>query len=172
MPDSYPIIQRREALALVAAGMSALATGGCARTEDDVSPVASEETGPAAAEIETDDGDAMQVHYIEIVTDDVDSSCSLYTALHGVKFSDADPSLGGARTAKLSDKSMVGVRAPMHAGEKVVTRIYYLVEDIDASFAQVKESGADILVEPMDIPGHGKCAIYMQGGVEAGLWQV
>lgn len=34
------------------------------------------------------------------------------------------------------------------------------------------ESGAVIAVPPMTIPGHGTCAIYFQGGVQAGLWQI
>jgi hypothetical protein len=32
-------------------------------------------------------------------------------------------------------------------------------------------SGAEIAHPPMEIPGHGKFAIYVQGGVHHGLWQ-
>ena len=56
----------------------------------------------------------MQVHYLEIVTKDVDAVCATYAQLHGVSFSDPDAGLGGARTAALSDGGMLGVRAPMH----------------------------------------------------------
>lgn len=114
----------------------------------------------------------MRVHYLEMVTVDVESACELYSAIHGVKFGDADAGLGGARVAQLSAGGMLGIRAPMHEREKPVTRAYMLVEDIEAAVAAAKKLGAEIAVPPMDIPGHGKCSIYLLGGVEAGLWQL
>ena len=114
----------------------------------------------------------MQVHYLEIVTTDVESACNLYSQLHGVTFADADQHLGGARTARLANGGMLGVRAPMHDGEKSVTRVYVLVEDIEAAVAAVAKTGAEIAVPPMKIAGHGTCAIFFHGGIEAGLWQL
>ena len=113
----------------------------------------------------------MRVHYLEIVTKEVDATCKLYSGVHGVTFGDTDQSLGGARTAELAVGGMLGIRAPMHDGENSVTRAYILVEDIEAAVAAAKDSGAEIAVPPMEIPGHGTCAIYFQGGIEAGLWQ-
>ena len=114
----------------------------------------------------------MQVHYLEVVTKDVDATCELYSGINGVTFGDADQSLGGARTAPMTNGGMMGIRAPMHDGEKSVTRAYMLVEDIEAAVATAAKLGAEIAVPPMKIPGHGTCAIYIQGGIEAGLWQL
>lgn len=114
----------------------------------------------------------MRVHYLEIVTQDVDATCELYSGIHGVTFGDADQGLGGARTAQMADGGMMGIRAPMHDGEKSVTRAYILVDDIEAAVAAAANSGAEIAVPPMKIPGRGTCAIYFQGGIEAGLWQL
>ena len=58
-------------------------------------------------------GTAMHIHYLEIVTKDVDAVCATYERLHGVTFGAADAGLGGARTAPLPDGGMLGVRAPM-----------------------------------------------------------
>lgn len=113
----------------------------------------------------------MRIHYLEIVTPQVEITCETYAGVHGVTFGDADPNLGGARTAAMSDGGMVGIRAPIHDGEKPVTRAYWLVEDIDAAVNAAKSSGAEIAVPPMEIPGHGKCSIYIKGGIEVGLWQ-
>lgn len=120
----------------------------------------------------TRSGEGMRIHYLEIVTKDVDATCELYSGVHGVTFNDADQSLGSAQTAKMTDGGMMGIRAPMHDGEKSVTRAYMLVEDIEAAVAAAAKSGAEIAVPPMKIPGHGTCAIYFQGGIEAGLWQL
>lgn len=114
----------------------------------------------------------MNVHYLEIVTDDVDAVCASYVAAHGVAFSDPDGSLGGARTAELAGGGSVGVRAPLRESEAPVVRPYALVEDIEAAVAEVAEAGGSIALPPMEIPGRGTIAIYVVGGNECGLWQV
>lgn len=114
----------------------------------------------------------MHIQYLEIVTTDVDAACTLYAKMHGVTFHDADPNLGNARTARLANGGTLGIRAPMHDGERPVARPYVLVKDIEAAVATAAASGAEIAVPPMIIPGHGTCAIIFHGGIESGLWQV
>ena len=114
----------------------------------------------------------MQIQYLEIVTPDVEAACALYSKIYGVTFGDADQGLGGARTAPLSNGGKLGIRAPMHDAEKTVVRPYILVEDIAAAVAAAAESGAEIAVPPMEIAGHGFCAVVIQGGIESGLWQL
>lgn len=113
----------------------------------------------------------MQISYLEIVTPDVDAVCATYAQLHGVRFGEGEPALGGARTTRLTGGGTLGVRAPMHDGERPVVRPYVLVEDIVASVAAATEAGAVIAVPPMKLEGHGTCAIYFQGGIECALWQ-
>ena len=43
----------------------------------------------------------MQIHYLEIVTKEVDAVCAAYAAANGVQFGGADAGLGNARTAAL-----------------------------------------------------------------------
>ena len=113
----------------------------------------------------------MQIYYLEIVTKDVDAVCDTYERLHGVGFSAPEAGLGNARTAPLADGGMIGVRAPMHETEEPVVRPYLLVEDIESAAAAAVESGAEIAHPPMELPGHGTFAIYIQGGIHQGLWQ-
>jgi predicted enzyme related to lactoylglutathione lyase len=124
-----------------------------------------------SSEADSRQAEPMKIHYLEIVTTDVAATCRLYSAAHGVTFGAADPTLGGARTARLDD-GLLGVRAPMHDGEKAVVRPYALVENIAAAVAAAETSGAEIIVPPMLLPGHGTCAIVSVGGIEAGLWQM
>jgi predicted enzyme related to lactoylglutathione lyase len=116
----------------------------------------------------------MHVQYLEIVTPDVDATCASLASLHGTTFGEPDPSLGNARTARVEDGSgrTIGVRAPMHAEEQPVVRPYVLVEDIAASVRTAEERGAQIALPPMELPGHGQCAIYFLGGIQYGLWQM
>ena len=59
----------------------------------------------------------------------------------------------------------------MHETEEPVVRPYWLVEDIEASVNAAVEAGAELAHAPMEIPGRGMFAIYIQGGVHHGLWQ-
>jgi uncharacterized protein len=114
----------------------------------------------------------MQIHYLEIVTQEVDATCATYAQLHDVTFGESDPALGNARTAKLANGGMIGVRAPLHESEVPVVRPYLLVEDIDTAVVAAVKAGGEIAHPAMEIPGHGKFAIYVQGSIHHGLWQV
>ena len=116
-------------------------------------------------------GDAVTIHYLEIVSPDVDVVCKTYEQIHGVSFGEPDANLGNARTATLPNGSLIGVRAPLRETEEPIVRPYFLVEDIESSVSKAAESGAEIALPPMDLAGHGKCAIFIQGGAEHGLWQ-
>ena len=126
----------------------------------------------AVEDTNTEKGNTMQIHYLEIVTPDVDASVALYSKIHGISFGAADESLGGARTAKLANGGTLGIRAPLRHTETQVVRPYFLVHDIEAAVAAAGQSGAKIAMQPTEIPGRGKFAILIQGGIESGLWQV
>jgi predicted enzyme related to lactoylglutathione lyase len=114
----------------------------------------------------------MQVYYLEIVTEDVDMVCAAYAGAHGMQFSAPVAGLGNARTASLAGGGWVGVRAPMHESEHPVVRPYWLVDDIEAAVAAVTEAGGQIAHPPLEIPGYGTFAIYIQGDIQHGLWQL
>ena len=114
----------------------------------------------------------MKIHYLEIVTPDVDAVIATYSTLHGVTFGESDPNLGGARTTQLDNGGLVGVRPPMRDDERPIVRHYTLVNDIVAAVAAAEKAGVTIAVPPMEIKGHGQCAIFIQNGIESGLWQV
>ena len=114
---------------------------------------------------------AVHVEYLEIVTPDLDATCDALEVLHGVTFSDPVPALGNARTAALAGGGRIGVRAPMNPVEESVVRPYVLVEDIDAAVEAAKAAGVEIAHPPLALPGQGKFAIYIQGGIQHGLWQ-
>jgi len=113
----------------------------------------------------------VQIHYLEIVTKDVDAVCAAYAAANGVQFGKPDAGLGNARTAALPGGGLVGVRAPLRETEGPVVRPYWLVDDIEAAVAAAVEAGGEVAHPPMALPGHGTFAIYIQGGIDHGLWQ-
>lgn len=114
----------------------------------------------------------MKVHYLEIISHDVDATCRAYGSTYGISFGPADASLGGARTASLSDGAEVGVRGPLRESEQPVVRPYWLVDNIEAALAEATAQGAEVAHPPLEIPGKGTFAIYILGSVEHGLWQL
>ena len=91
--------------------------------------------------------------------------------MHGATFGDAVPTLGGARTATLVGGTIIGVRGPMRPTEAPVIRSYARVDDIQAAVDEAAALGAQVAVPPMELPGHGTCAIVLRGGIEVGFWQ-
>ena len=173
-----PRITRRNALRTgialaIPPGMVTLITG-CnqsstdssqqAETNDELNPKIQEPNPPAA-------GEAMKIQYLEIVTPEVDALCRQYSTIYDITFSEPDANFGGARTAKLDGGGLIGIRGPLRDTETPVVRPYVLVGDIKAAVESAVETGAEIAMPPMEIPGHGMFAIVIHGGIECGFWQ-
>jgi len=128
-------------------------------------------TQPETGAIQTDEEKSLMVHYLEVVTPEVDATCDVLSKAHGVVFGEPVLELGNARTAELADGGRIGVRAPLRETERPVVRPYVLVEDIDAALQAAVEAGAEAALPRMEIPGQGTISIYILGGIEHGLWQ-
>lgn len=114
----------------------------------------------------------MRLHYLEIVTTEVEATCETYEAHHGLSFGPPDPMLGNGRIADMEDGSRISIRAPMHDTEEPAIRPYMQVGDIEAAITAAEEAGAQFAMKATAIPGQGQFAIYFLGGVQFGLWQV
>ena len=113
----------------------------------------------------------MTVHYLEIVSDDVDTLTELYRRVHGLSFSPPDADLGQARVATRADGTLVGIRKPLAAHEEPIVRTYLAVDDIARAVAEAEKSGAVVAYPPTRQGARGTFAILIQGGVQHGLWQ-
>jgi uncharacterized protein len=113
----------------------------------------------------------MQVHYLEIVCNDVAAECAALEKIHGLSFGPAVADLGGARVAKAPDGTQIGVRAPLAAHEQPVTRTYLAVDDIARAVKDAKAAGGEIAYPPTRQGDTGTWAIYFLGGAQIGLWQ-
>ena len=113
----------------------------------------------------------MQVEYLEIVTPDVEATCSALAKQHGIAFSEPVPELGNAYLADFSNGGRISVRAPMADHETPTVRPYMLVDDIEAAIAEAQSAGAEFAMLATEVPGQGTFAIYMLGGIQHGIWQ-
>lgn len=113
----------------------------------------------------------MVVHYLEIVTNDVDAMMALYERVHGLRFGPPDADLGQARVATRPDGTLIGIRAPLAAHEQPIVRAYVKVDDIQRAVKTAEDSGATTAYPPTAQGQRGTFAIVIQGGVQHGFWQ-
>lgn len=113
----------------------------------------------------------MAVHYVEIVSNDVDTLTGLYQRMLGLSFGSPDPDLGQARVATHVDGTLVGIRKPLAAHEQPIMRSYLAVEDIEQAVKKAEEHGATVAYPPTRQGQRGTFAIVIQGDVQHGLWQ-
>lgn len=122
--------------------------------------------GSAASKVAVGD-----VCYVEIVTPDPEAARAFFEAAHGWSFQDMGEALGGSLVATLPSGASFALRAPMHEMEKPLTRTYVRVADAEAAVKTAESLGALVGLPPVELPGHGRIAIYFLGGVELGVWQ-
>ena len=125
----------------------------------------------ASGSQEAEKAGELPISFLEIVSSDPAKTIATLEAVHGVPFGDPVPMLGNARLAKLSGGGLLSVRGKLRPDETPVVRPYVLVEDIAAAVKAAADSGAEIALPGMPIPGYGTCAIYIHEGIEHGLWQ-
>lgn len=113
----------------------------------------------------------MAVHYLEIVSNDVDALSELYERMYGLSFGPPDPDLGQARVATQADGALIGIRRPLATHEQPIVRAYVAVDDIQQALKEAEESGAAIAYPATRQGNRGTFAIVIQGDLEHGLWQ-
>ncbi|MFT5286625.1 MAG: putative enzyme related to lactoylglutathione lyase [Planctomycetota bacterium] len=113
----------------------------------------------------------LSVHYLEIVSPDVDKQCAALERIHGLSFGPLMPEFGQARLAGAPDGSLIGVRAPMAAHETPIIRTYVEVADITKAVKEAEAAGAVIAYPPTKQGDTGTWAIYILGDIQFGLWQ-
>ena len=55
--------------------------------------------------------------------------------------------------------------------ETPIVRTYLRVADVERAVQEISQLGGEIALEPTELPGHGRIAIYLYGGIQQGVWQ-
>jgi len=107
-------------------------------------------------------------------TPDFDASESFYRDLLGWEIPEQPNSaqLGGYRRAKRGGRDVAGASPVMQDGQPCEWNTYVSVEDADATVAKVRDAGGAVIVEPLDVMGMGKMAIFADpAGAAFGIWE-
>jgi hypothetical protein len=107
-------------------------------------------------------------------TPDIEASERFYRDLLGWEVPELPNSaeLGGYRRAKKDGKDVAGVSPKMQDEQPCVWATYVSVADADATLGKVRDGGGQVLVEPMDVMGLGKMAVFSDPtGAVCGIWE-
>jgi predicted enzyme related to lactoylglutathione lyase len=105
---------------------------------------------------------------------DFDAAEGFYRDLLGWEIPEREDSaqLGGYRRAQLGGRDVAGASGVMQDGQPCEWNTYVSVEDADATMAKVRDAGGTVVVEPMDVMGMGKMAIFIDPtGAACGVWE-
>jgi len=112
--------------------------------------------------------------WVELGTPDIDASAAFYGAVFGWEIPELPNSaeLGGYRRAKKDGKDIAGVAPLMQEGQPPAWSTYVSVADAEATTAAIRAAGGTVHVEPMDVVGLGKMAVYADStGAHFGIWE-
>ncbi len=99
----------------------------------------------------------------ELTTTDPAAAAEFYGQLFGWNVKAPDPAMGGYRVVSVGDVGIAGILAippeaptmPPHWG------CYVTVADTDKTVARIEALGGKVIVPPMDIPGVGRMAVFV-----------
>ena len=109
--------------------------------------------------------------HFEVITNDVDGTKTFYEKAFGWKFQTFGPEFNNYVMGNLPNGTTCGIRTPENAEEKPGMLNYVLVKDVQQAVKDAKSLGAQVIAEPMEIPGMGWMAVYLVHGVPNAVWQ-
>lgn len=108
----------------------------------------------------------MDLASLRIITDDVDRLASFYERVTGTTaarpapvFAELRTSAGTLAIGSTATVAMLGDRAPRPAANNSVI-IEFLVEDVDAEFARLRDALDDVVLEPTTMPWGNRSALF------------
>lgn len=107
-------------------------------------------------------------------TPDIEASERYYRDLLGWEIPEQPNSaeMGGYRRAQLNGRDVAGVSPKMQDDQPCFWATYVSVADADETLGKVRDAGGQVIVEPMDVVGLGKMAIFTDPtGAVCGIWE-
>lgn len=115
--------------------------------------------------------------WIEHSSHDQEASKKFYGELFAWDYNDTPMnddggnSVGVYSTASIEGDEVAGLGPIMAPGQPASWGVYLAADDVDAVVDKARQAGAQVHVEPSDIPGQGRIAwVQDPGGASVGLW--
>jgi hypothetical protein len=110
--------------------------------------------------------------WVDLASPDVSVTHRFYGDLFGWDVAETGPDMGGYAMFTLKGRNVAGVMPSQGDGQPAAWSTYVSVADADATIDKVRAAGGTVLVEPTDVPGAGRMAVFVDvTGAALGLWQ-
>lgn len=110
--------------------------------------------------------------WIDLSTTDMDAAKRFYGSLFGWEMTAPDPQMGGYANFLHHGKQVGGVSPVMSPDQHPAWGTYIATADATATAQAVRENGGHVIMEPMDVMGLGRMALFADPtGAFFGVWQ-
>ncbi|MFJ3909228.1 hypothetical protein EDE04_1343 [Streptomyces sp. 2132.2] len=111
-------------------------------------------------------------NWVDLGTPDLDGAAGFYTALFGWDYRPGGEEAGGYAMFQLDGRTVAGGMAVAPGEVRSAWTVYFRSSDADATAAAVVQAGGTVAVEPRDVMGLGRMAIFADpAGVTFSIWQ-
>ena len=111
--------------------------------------------------------------WVDVSSPDMDRSRAFYSGLFGWDAQVVPDPQAGGYTMFFRDGKMVGAAGPTFSPDQhPAWSTYVCTADADATAQAVKDAGGQVAVEPMDVMGQGRMAVFVDStGAHLSAWQ-
>jgi predicted enzyme related to lactoylglutathione lyase len=112
--------------------------------------------------------------WVDLAAPDIDLARKFYQAVFGWEYDIGGPEYGGYTTARLGQRAVAGLAAPMPGAPPMPAAwgLYFASDNLEADTARVTALGTKVLYPPMVVGEFGSMALYTDPtGAPFGLWK-
>ncbi|MFI5668343.1 VOC family protein [Streptomyces sp. NPDC051704] len=111
-------------------------------------------------------------NWVDLGTPDLDGAAGFYTGLFGWDYRPGGAEAGGYAMFQLDGRIAAGGMAVAPEEVRTAWTLYFQTSDAEATAAAVVRAGGTVAVEPRDVMGLGRMAIFADpAGVTFSVWQ-
>lgn len=111
-------------------------------------------------------------NWVDCYFDDVKRAGSFYGKLFGWDVPDGPAEVGGYSICFKHGRRAAAIAPHMAPDVPIAWSTYFATDDVDATTQAVRDAGGTVVQEPMDIPGAGRAAFFLDAeGAAFGAWQ-
>jgi predicted enzyme related to lactoylglutathione lyase len=112
--------------------------------------------------------------WVDLASPDPDAAANFYGGLFGWDAIETGPveETGGYRMLQLGGRNVAGLGPTQGEGQPAMWTTYVATDDADSLAAKVRDAGGQVVMEPFDVLGVGRMAVFVDpGGAYFSVWQ-
>lgn len=112
--------------------------------------------------------------WVDLASPDPDASARFYGGLFGWEAVETGPveESGGYRMLKRDGRTVAGLGPTQAEGQPAMWTTYVSTDDAESVAAKVRDAGGQVVMEPFDVLGVGRMAVFVDpGGAYFSVWQ-